>query len=67
MHRGSRGISAKSGGMHVLLVCPEFPDTFWSFKHALRFVNKRAAHPPRSFRLAIAGHHFRRTVEAHAV
>ncbi len=23
--------------MNVLLVCPEYPDTFWSFKHALRF------------------------------
>ena len=30
----------------VLLVYPEFPDTFWSFKHALRFVHKRAASPP---------------------
>jgi radical SAM superfamily enzyme YgiQ (UPF0313 family) len=28
---------------HVL---PEFPDTFWSFKHALEFVGKRAALPP---------------------
>lgn len=32
--------------MRVLLVYPEFPDTFWSFKHALRFVNKSAALPP---------------------
>jgi radical SAM superfamily enzyme YgiQ (UPF0313 family) len=32
--------------MNVLLVYPEFPDTFWSFKHALRFVRKKAAHPP---------------------
>jgi radical SAM superfamily enzyme YgiQ (UPF0313 family) len=30
----------------VLLVCPEYPDTFWSFKHALRFVSKRAGQPP---------------------
>lgn len=30
----------------ILLVCPEYPDTFWSFKHALRFVSKRAAQPP---------------------
>ena len=32
--------------MNVLLVYPEFPDTFWSFKHALDFVRKRAALPP---------------------
>ena len=30
----------------VLLLYPEFPDTFWSFKHALKFVRKRAALPP---------------------
>ena len=32
--------------MNVLLVYPEFPDTFWSFKHALKFVRKRASLPP---------------------
>jgi radical SAM superfamily enzyme YgiQ (UPF0313 family) len=32
--------------MRVLLVYPEFPDTFWSFKHALTFVRKRASLPP---------------------
>lgn len=32
--------------MKVLLVYPEFPDTFWSFKHALKFVGKRSASPP---------------------
>ena len=32
--------------MNILLVYPEFPDTFWSFKHALRFVRKRAGAPP---------------------
>lgn len=32
--------------MNVLLLYPEFPDTFWSFKHALKFVSKRAAYPP---------------------
>jgi radical SAM superfamily enzyme YgiQ (UPF0313 family) len=32
--------------MHVLLISPSYPDTFWSFKHALRFVRKRAAFPP---------------------
>ncbi|MBE2212955.1 MAG: B12-binding domain-containing radical SAM protein [Opitutaceae bacterium] len=32
--------------MKVLLLYPEFPDTFWSFKHALKFVRKRASLPP---------------------
>ena len=32
--------------MNVLLIYPEFPDTYWSFKHALKFLGKRAAQPP---------------------
>jgi radical SAM superfamily enzyme YgiQ (UPF0313 family) len=32
--------------MNILMVYPEFPDTFWSFKHALRFVGKKASSPP---------------------
>jgi radical SAM superfamily enzyme YgiQ (UPF0313 family) len=32
--------------MNILLVYPEFPDTFWSFKHALKFINKKAGSPP---------------------
>jgi radical SAM superfamily enzyme YgiQ (UPF0313 family) len=32
--------------MNVLLLYPRFPDTFWSFKHALKFVRKRASLPP---------------------
>lgn len=32
--------------MNVLLLYPEFPDTFWSMKHALKFVRKRASLPP---------------------
>jgi len=32
--------------MRVLLLYPEYPDTFWSFKHALKFIHKKAAHPP---------------------
>ncbi len=32
--------------MKALLVYPEFPDTFWSFKHALKFVRKKATLPP---------------------
>jgi len=32
--------------MNVLLLYPKFPDTFWSFKHALKFIRKRASLPP---------------------
>jgi len=32
--------------MNVLLIYPEFPDTFWSFKHALKFIHKRSSAPP---------------------
>ena len=32
--------------MNALLIYPRFPDTFWSFKHALKFLGKRAAQPP---------------------
>jgi len=32
--------------MNILLVYPQFPDTFWSFKHALKFVHKKASSPP---------------------
>ena len=32
--------------MNVLLISPQTPDTFWSFKHVLRFVSKRSTFPP---------------------
>ncbi len=32
--------------MNILLIHPEFPDTFWSFKHAVRFLGKKACSPP---------------------
>ncbi len=32
--------------MNALLLNPQFPDTFWSFKHALRFIGKKASLPP---------------------
>jgi radical SAM superfamily enzyme YgiQ (UPF0313 family) len=32
--------------MNILFVYPKYPDTFWSFKHALRFISKKALHPP---------------------
>jgi radical SAM superfamily enzyme YgiQ (UPF0313 family) len=36
----------KETDLRVLLVYPEFPDTFWSFKHALKFIRKKAGAPP---------------------
>ena len=32
--------------MNILLVYPECPDTYWSFRHALRFISRKAAVPP---------------------
>src|ERR1035437_5855106 len=32
--------------MKILLVSPRTPDTFWSFKHALRFVSRKSSIPP---------------------
>jgi radical SAM superfamily enzyme YgiQ (UPF0313 family) len=32
--------------MKILLVYPEYPNTFWSFKYALRFVSKKASSQP---------------------
>jgi radical SAM superfamily enzyme YgiQ (UPF0313 family) len=31
---------------NALLIYPEYPDTFWAFKHALKFVHRKAAYPP---------------------
>ena len=32
--------------MKILLVYPKYPDTYWSFSHALKFISKKAAYPP---------------------
>ncbi len=32
--------------MNILLVYPEIPDTFWSFKSALKFIGNKPAFPP---------------------
>jgi len=32
--------------MNILLIYPQFPDTFWSFTYALPFIGKKAAFPP---------------------
>jgi radical SAM superfamily enzyme YgiQ (UPF0313 family) len=40
--------------MKILLVSPRTPDTFWSFKHAVRFVSCKASMPPLGL-LTVAG------------
>ncbi len=32
--------------MNVLMIYPKYPDTYWSFKHVLKFISKKAAVPP---------------------
>jgi radical SAM superfamily enzyme YgiQ (UPF0313 family) len=32
--------------MNILLVYPQYPATFWSFKHALKFISKKASNVP---------------------
>jgi len=32
--------------IHTLMIFPEYPETFWSFKYALKFIHRKAAYPP---------------------
>jgi len=32
--------------MKILLLYPKYPETFWSFEHALKFIFKKATNPP---------------------
>jgi radical SAM superfamily enzyme YgiQ (UPF0313 family) len=41
-----RAYSVWKKNLNILLVYPQFPDTFWSFKHALKFVSKKSSFPP---------------------
>lgn len=41
--------------MHVLLVHPAFPITYWGFQHALPIVGKRATLPPLGL-ITVAAH-----------
>ncbi|MBK9313008.1 MAG: hypothetical protein IPM55_01980 [Acidobacteria bacterium] len=40
--------------MRVLLVYPEFPDTYWSFRQTLAFYGKKSIFPPLGL-LTVAG------------
>jgi radical SAM superfamily enzyme YgiQ (UPF0313 family) len=39
-------MEGKAYRMKILLVYPQYPVTFWSFKHALKFVSKKSSYPP---------------------
>lgn len=41
----SNGVN-ETNGVKILLLWPEFPTTFWSFKHVLPFISKQSAYPP---------------------
>ena len=48
-YRSIRNTAARSKEFHnmnILLIYPKFPDTFWSYKYALKFIRKKAALPP---------------------
>jgi len=32
--------------MRIIMVYPQYPDTFWSFKYALNIISKKAMYPP---------------------
>lgn len=32
--------------MNILLVYPQYPDTFWSFRYAIKFIGRKASFPP---------------------
>ena len=32
--------------MNILLLNPRIPDTYWSFRHALKFISKKSSNPP---------------------
>jgi len=42
--------------MNVLLLYVEFPDTFWSLKHTLKFICKKASLPPLGLLTVSAAH-----------
>ncbi len=32
--------------MNIILIYPEMPDTFWTMKHLLKIIGKKAGYPP---------------------
>lgn len=43
--RASKSMN-KEDNVKILLVYPKYPETFWSFKYVLKFISKKATHPP---------------------
>src|SRR5215813_8288142 len=39
-------VDSRVPSMNALMIYPEWPDTYWSFKHALPFEGKRSLYPP---------------------
>lgn len=33
-------------GMNVLLIWPRYPDTYWSFNYAMKFISRKASNVP---------------------
>lgn len=56
----SRGTAHRSTGLNILLIYPRTPDTYWSYRHALSFVDKKAVMPPLGLLTvaAIMGEHY---------
>ncbi|GAF68041.1 unnamed protein product, partial [marine sediment metagenome] len=40
------GVPLEEQTLKILFLYPRYPETFWGFKHALKFVSKKAAFPP---------------------
>ena len=45
-HRFFLKLTSKDVPLKALLVYPQYPDTFWSYKYVLRFISKKTAFPP---------------------
>ncbi len=41
-----KDINSGEKHLNVLLVYPEYPQTFWGFGHAIKFISKKAVYPP---------------------
>ena len=41
-----RDTTKRGSIVNILLINPETPDTFWSFKTAIKFISKRSSEPP---------------------
>jgi hypothetical protein len=49
--------------LKILLVYPHYPDTFWSFRHALKFIARKLLPFSLAITYATFGFHFRKVAE----